>query len=44
MESQTAMKGWLARVAFASGVFAPAALERKSLGVDQDGSMSLEPS
>ena len=38
------MKGWLARVAFASGVFAPAALERKSLGVDQDGSMSIEPS
>jgi 4,5-DOPA dioxygenase extradiol len=31
MESQTTMKGWLARVAFASGGFAPSTLKLKSL-------------
>jgi len=31
MESQTAMQGWLAPVAFASDTFAPAALKLKSL-------------
>jgi hypothetical protein len=38
------MEGWPLRVAFASGVSAPAALKLKSLDVYQDGSMSIEPS
>jgi len=44
MESQTAMKGWPARVAFASGVFAQQPWSENHFDVDQDGSMSLEPS
>jgi hypothetical protein len=39
------MKCWLVGVAFASGVFAPAALERKITSIfNQYGSMSVEPS